>query len=114
MENNTGIDLMLVEKFNPETYMKGFGDELIDKLQEQLDDFTCYCDVDSEVECKDKAGFNKAVKEALMPIVKEYLSFYMDQIGMFLNLTYDVKTRKYTFEGKEFDDIPEVFKAKEE
>lgn len=109
-ENDAQIALMVVEQFNPEEYMERFGEELIEKLQEQLDDFTCYCDMDSEVFCKDTNEFNKAVKEALMPIIKEYLSFYMDKVGMHLNLTYNVKTRKYTYEGKEFDSIPEVFK----
>lgn len=109
-ENDTQIALMVVKQFNPEKYMERFGEELIEKLQEQLDDFTCFCDIDSEIFCKDKNEFNKAVKEALMPIIKEHLSFYMDQVGDHLDLTYDVKTKKYTYEGKEFDSIPEMFK----
>lgn len=113
-ENNTEIALLIVDKFNPETYMERFGEELIDKLQEQLSDFTLYCDLDSEVECKNVAEFNRAVKEALMPVINEHLSFYADQVGEPLNLTYDVKTRKYTWEEKEYDVIPEAFKRKEE
>ena len=112
--NNTSIVLMTVSQFNPETYMGGFGEELIERLQEQLDDFTGMCNVDSEIYCSDKTAFNKAVKEVLMPVIKEHLSFHLDQVGHHLTLTYDVETRKYTWEGNEFDEIPEVFKSKEE
>ena len=107
--NNTEIVLMIVDQFNPETCMEEFGEEIIDKLQGQLDDFTCLFNSDSEVICMNKPKFNKAVKDALMPIIKEHLSFHMDQVGNHLNLTYDVKTRKYIYEGKEFDELPEVF-----
>lgn len=109
-ENDTGIALFAVQEFNPEPYMERFGEELIEKLQEQLDNFTSGIDGDPEVCCNHIPAFNRAVKEALMPVIKDHISYYMAQVGNPLTLTYDVKTRKYTWEGKEYDVIPEAFK----
>lgn len=111
--NNTEISLMSVRQFNPERHVDRYGEELIEKLDEELGDFTCGTEAESEVYCKDVAKFNKAVKEALMPLIKEHLSFYMDMVGDHFNITYNVKTRKYTWQGKEYDSLPDAFKEKE-
>ena len=112
--NNTEISLLSVRQFNPEKHMERYGEELIEKLDEHLGDFTCGTEAESEVDCKDVAKFNKAVKDSLMPLIKEHLSFYMDMVGERFNITYDVKTRKYTWQGKEYDSLPDAFKEKEE
>ena len=111
--NNTEISLLSVRQFNPEKHVERYGEELIEKLDEDLGDFTCGTEAESEVYCKDVAKFNKDVKEALMPLIKEHLSFYMDMVGDHFNITYDVKTRKYTWQGKEYDSLPDAFKEKE-
>lgn len=113
-ENDPEICLMSVHQFNPEKYVERYGEEFIEKLDEDLGDFTYGTEAESEVFCKDVAKFNKAVKEALMPLIKEHLSFHMDMVGSHFNITYNVKTRKYTWEGNEYDVIPEAFKYKEE
>ena len=112
-ENDTEISLLSVRQFNPEKHVEHYGEELIEKLNEDLGDFTYGIEAESEVYCKDVAKFNKAVKEALMPLIKEHLSFYMDMVGDHFNITYDVKTRKYTWQGKEYDSLPDAFKDKE-
>lgn len=111
--NDTEISLLSVRQFNPEKHVERYGEELIEKLDEDLGDFTYGTESESEVYCKDVAKFNKAVKEALMPLIKEHLSFYMDMVGDHFNITYNVKTRKYTWEEKEYDSLPEAFKEKE-
>lgn len=58
-------------------------------------------------------SIEEAVKEALMPLIKEHLSFYMDMVGDHFNITYDVKTRKYTWQGKEYDSLPDAFKEED-
>lgn len=113
-ENDTEISLMSVRQFNPERHVEHYGEELIEKLDEDLGDFTYGTEAVSEVFCKDVTKFNKAVKEALMPLIKEHLSFYMDMVGSHFNITYNVKTRKYTWQGKEYDSLPDAFKMKEE
>lgn len=112
-ENDTEISLLSVRQFNPEKHVERYGEELIEKLDEDLGDFTCGTEAESEVYCKDVAKFNKAVKEALMPLIREHLSFYMDMVGDHFNITYNVKTRKYTWRGKEYDSLPDAFKEKE-
>lgn len=112
-ENDTEISLLSVRQFNPEKHVERYGEELIEKLDEDLGDFTCGTEAESEVYCKDVTKFNKAVKEALMPLIKEHLSFYMDMVGEHFNITYDVKTRKYNWQGKEYDSLPDAFKGKE-
>lgn len=112
--DNTEIYLMTVRQYNPETYLERFGENLIDGLDESLADFTSGTSVESEVFCKDVTKFNKAVKEALMPLIKEHLSFHMDMVGEHFNITYNVKTRKYTWKEKEYDSLPDEFKCKEE
>ena len=69
---------------------------------------------DSKVYCRSKDLFNCKVKDALMPSVKECLSFDTDQIGSYLSLTYNVETRKYYWNGMEYDSVPAAFKLKEE
>ena len=113
-ENDTEISLLSVRQFNPEKHVERYGEELIEKLDEDLGDFTYGTEAESEVYCKDVAKFNKAVKEALMPLIKEHLSFHMDMVGEHFNITYNVKTRKYTWQGKEYDSLPDAFKEKEE
>lgn len=113
-DNDTEISLMSVRQFNPEKHVERYGEELIEKLDEDLGDFTYGTEAESEVYCKDVTKFNKAVKEALMPLIKEHLSFHMDMVGSHFNITYDVKTRKYTWQGKEYDSLPDSFKEKEE
>ena len=110
--NNTEIYLMTVRQYNPETYLERFGEDLIDMLNEDLSEFTSGTEVESKVYCKDKSKFNEAVKSALMPIIKKHLSFNMDLVGDILDLTYNVETRKYTWNGKEFDVLPDEFKCK--
>lgn len=112
-ENDTEISLLSVRQFNPEKHVERYGEELIEKLDEDLADFTYGTEAESEVYCKDVTKFNKAVKEALMPLIKEHLSFHMDMVGDHFNITYDVKTRKYTWQGKEYDSLPDAFKEKE-
>ena len=112
-ENDTEISLLSVRQFNPEKHVERYGGELIEKLDEDLGDFTCGTEAESKVYCKDVAKFNKAVKEALMPLIKEHLSFYMDMVGDHFNITYNVKTRKYTWQGMEYDSLPDAFKEKE-
>lgn len=112
-ENNTEIILLSVRQFNPEKHVERYGEELIDGLDESLADFTSGTEVESEVFCKDVTKFNKAVKEALMPLIKEHLSFHMDMVGEHFNITYNVKTRKYTWNEKEYDVLPDAFKVKE-
>lgn len=111
--NDTEISLLSVRQFNPEKHVERYGEELIEKLNEDLGDFTYGTEIESEVYCMDVAKFNKAVKEALMPLIKEHLSFYMDMVGDHFNITYNVKTRKYTWQGKEYDSLPDAFKEKE-
>lgn len=111
--NNTEISLLSVRQFNPEKHVERYGEELIEKLDEDLGDFTYGTEAESEVFCKDVTKFNKAVKEALMPLIKEHLSFHMDMVGEYFNITYNVKTRKYTWQGKEYDSFPDAFKEKE-
>ena len=111
--NDTEISLLSVRQFNPEKHVERYGEELIEKLDEDLGDFTYGTEAESEVYCKDVTKFNKAVKEALMPLIKEHLSFYMDMVGEHFNITYDVKTRKYTWQGKVYDSLPDAFKEKE-
>lgn len=111
-ENNTEIYLMVVEQFNIEKSLERYGEILVEYLDEQLFDFTS-CE-DSKVYCRAQDLFNKKLKDALMPIVKECLSFDTDQIGMYLSLTYNVETRKYNWDGVEYDTVPEAFKVKEE
>lgn len=112
-DNDTEISLLSVRQFNPEKHVERYGEELIEKLDEDLGDFTYGTEAESEVYCKDVTKFNKAVKEALMPLIKEHLSFYMDMVGEHFNITYNVKTRKYTWQGKEYDSLPDAFKEKE-
>lgn len=112
-DNNTEISLLSVRQFNPKKHVERYGEELIEKLDEDLGDFTYGTEAESEVYCKDVTKFNKAVKEALMPLIKEHLSFYMDMVGEHFNITYNVKTRKYTWQGKEYDSLPDAFKEKE-
>ena len=112
--NDTEISLLSVRQFNPEKHVEHYGEELIEKLDEDLGDFTFGTEADSEVYCKDVAKFNKAVKEALMPLIKEHLSFHMDMVGDHFNITYNVKTRKYNWQGKEYDSLPDAFKEKDE
>lgn len=112
--DNTEIYLMTVRQYNPETYLERFGEDLIDGLDESLADFTSGTEVDSEVYCKDKSKFNEAVKSALMPLIKKHLTFNMDLVGDILDLTYNVETRKYTWQEKEYDVLPDEFKCKEE
>ena len=111
--NDTEISLLSVRQFNPEKHVERYGEELIEKLDEDLGDFTYGTEAESEVFCKDVTKFNKAVKEALMPLIKEHLSFHMDMVGEHFNITYNVKTRKYTWQGKEYDSLPDAFKEKE-
>ena len=111
--NDTEISLLSVRQFNPEKHVERYGEELIEKLDEDLGDFTCGTEAESEVYCKDVAKFNKAVKEALMPLIKEHLSFYMDMVGEHFNITYNVKTREYTWQGNKYDSLPDAFKEKE-
>lgn len=112
-ENDTEISLLSVRQFNPEKHVERYGEELIEKLDEDLGDFTYGTEAESKVYCKDVAKFNRAVKEALMPLIKEHLSFYMDMVGDHFNITYNVKTRKYTWQGKQYDSLPDAFKEKE-
>lgn len=112
-DNDTEISLLSVRQFNPEKHVERYGEELIEKLDEDLGDFTYGTEAESEVYCKDVSKFNKAVKEALMPLIREHLSFYMDMVGDHFNITYNVKTRKYTWQGKEYDSLPDAFKEKE-
>ena len=111
-ENNAEIYLMVAEQFSIEKSLERYGEILVEYLDEQLFDFTS-CE-DSKVYCRSKDLFNCKVKDALMPIVKECLSFDTDQIGANLTLTYNVETRKYYWNGVEYDSVPEAFKLKEE
>lgn len=110
-ENNTEIYLMVVDQFNIEKSMGCYGEILLEYLDEQLFDFTSF--EDSKVSCKCKELFNQKVKEALIPIIKECLSFDTDQVGNILTLTYNVDTRKYNWNGEEHDAVPEAFRKKE-
>ena len=109
-ENNAEIYLMVVEQFNVEKSLERYGEILVDYLDEQLFDFTS-CD-DSNVSCKCADLFNQKVKEALMPIVRECLSFDTDKVGHHLTLTYNVEIRKYCWNGVEYDAIPDAFRLK--
>ena len=111
-ENNTEICLMVVEQFSIEKSLECYGEILVEYLDEQLFDFTS-CE-DSQVYCRSIDLFNKKIKDSLMPIVKECLSFDTDQIGSYLSLTYNVETRKYYWNGEEYDSVPAAFKLKEE
>lgn len=111
-ENNAEIYLMLVEPFSIEKSLEHYGEILVEYLDEQLYDFTL-CE-DSKVYCSDNDLFNRRIKEALMPIIKECLSFDTDQVGTYLALTYNVDTRKYYWNGEEYDAVPEAFRKKED
>ncbi len=110
-ENNTEIYLMVVSQFNIEKSLECYGETLVEYLDEQLFDFTSF--EDSRVYCRYNNVFNQKIKEALMPIVKECLTFEADQVGHILLLTYNVETRKYSWNGEEYDVIPDAFKCKE-
>lgn len=110
-ENNTEIYLMVVSQFNIEKSLECYGETLVEYLDEQLFDFTSL--EDSRVYCRYNNVFNQKIKEALMPIVKECLTFETDQVGHILSLTYNVETRKYSWNGEEYDVIPDAFKCKE-
>lgn len=112
-ENNTEIYLMVARQFNPEDRLSRYGEDLIDYLEDQLCDFVHGTDSDSGVSCSDLVLFNQKVKESLLPLVKEYLTFVDDMVGDILSLTYNVETRKYSWNGEEYDEIPEAFKEKE-
>ena len=111
-ENNTEIYLMVVEQFSIEKSLERYGEILVEYLDEQLADFTLL--EDSRVSCRSKDLFNQKVKESLMPIAKECLSFETDMVGYHLSLTYNVETRKYNWNGVEYEAVPEAFKVKEE
>ena len=113
-ENNTEIHLMVARQFNPEDRLSRYGEDLIDYLEDQLCDFTHGTDSDSGVSCSDLVLFNRKVKESLLPLVKEFLRFQDDMVGDILSLNYNVETRKYSWNGEEYDEIPEAFKEKEE
>lgn len=102
--NNTEIYLMTVHVFNVENYLDNFGESIIDLLDCNLYDFTN--NIDSEVYCNNKEEFNKEVKSALLPLIKKYISFNFDAIGDFLDITYNVKTRKYYWKGQEYNNLP--------
>ena len=110
-ENDTEIFLMVARQFNVEKSLERYGEDLVDYLEEQLYDFTA-CE-DSKVTCQCVDSFKRKVKEALLPVIKECLSFYIDQAGQYLTLTYNVETRKYYWNGEECEAIPDVFKSKE-
>ena len=84
----------------------------MDYLDERLYDFTGL--EDSKVSCQCGDLFNQKVKEALVPVIKECLSFYIDQAGRCLTLAYNVETRKYYWNGEEYETLPEAFKQKGE
>ena len=94
--------------------MNRYGEDLIDYLEDQLYDFTHGTDLDSGVSCSNLVLFNQKVKESLLSLVKEFLSFVDDTVGDILSLTYNVETRKYYWNGIEYDAVPEAFKEKEE
>lgn len=112
-ENNSEIYLMVARQFNPEDRLSRYGEELIDYLEDQLCEFTHGVDSDSGVSCSNLVLFNRKVKESLLPLVKEFLRFQDDMVGDILSLTYNVETRKYSWNGEEYDEIPEAFKEKE-
>lgn len=112
-ENNSEIYLMVAKQFNPEDRFNRYGENIIDYLEDQLCDFTHGIDSDSGVSCSNLVLFNRNVKESLLPLVKEFLRFQDDMVGDILSLTYNVETRKYDWNGKEYDEIPEAFKEKE-
>ena len=111
-ENNTEICLMVARQFNPEDRLNRYGEDLIDYLEDQLCDFTHGTDSDSGVSCSDLVLFNQKVKESLLPLVKEYLTFVDDMVGDILSLTYNVETRKYYWNGEEYDAVPDAFKKR--
>lgn len=112
-ENNTEIYLMVARQFNPESRLNRYGEDFIDYLEDQLCDFTHGTDLDSGVSCSNIVLFNQKVKESLLPLVKEYLSFVDDMVGDILSLTYNVETCKYYWNGEEYDAVPEAFRKKE-
>lgn len=112
-ENNSEIYLMVARQFNPEGRLNRYGEDLIDYLEDQLCDFTHGTDSDSGVSCSNLVLFNQKVKESLLPLVKEYLTFVDDMVGDILSLTYNVETRKYYWNGIEYDAVPEAFKKNE-
>ena len=111
-ENNTEIYLMVARQFNPEDRLNRYGENILDYLEEQLCDFTYGTDLDSGVSCSNLVLFNQKVKESLLPLVKEYLTFVDDMVGDILSLTYNVGTRKYYWNGEEYDAVPDAFKQK--
>lgn len=111
-ENNTEIYLMVARQFNPEDRLNRYGEDLIDYLEEQLCDFTYGIDLDSGVSCSNLVLFNQKVKESLLPLVKEYLTFVDDMVGDLLSLTYNVETCKYYWNGEEYENLPDAFKQK--
>ena len=113
-ENNAEIYLMVARQFNPEDRLNRYGEDFIDYLEDQLCDFTHGTDSDSGGSCSNLVLFNQKVKESLLPLVKEYLTFVDDMVGDILSLTYNVETRKYYWNGEEYDAVPEAFRKKEE
>ena len=111
-ENNSEIYLMVARQFNPESRLNRYGEDLIDYLEDQLCYFTHGTDSDSGVSCSNLVLFNQKVKESLLPLVKEYLTFVDDIVGDILSLTYNVETRKYYWNGEEYDAVPDAFKQK--
>ena len=112
-ENNAEIYLMVARQFNPEDRLDRYGENLIEYLEDQLYDFAHGTDSDTGVCCSNLVLFNQKVKESLIPLVKEFLNFQDDMVGDILTLTYNVETRKYTWNGEEYDVIPDAFKCKE-
>jgi hypothetical protein len=111
-ENNTEIYLMVARQFNPENLLDRYGEVLINYMEDQLYDFTHGADSDPGVCCNNIVLFNQKVKEALVPLVKEYVSFRDDMVGDILTLTYNVETCKYYWNGVEYDAIPDAFRFK--
>lgn len=111
-ENNSEIYLMVARQFNPEGRLNRYGEDLIDYLEDQLCDFTHGTDSDPGVSCSNLVLFNQKVKESLIPLVKEYLTFVDDMVGDILSLTYNVETCKYCWNGEEYDAVPEAFKQR--
>lgn len=111
-ENSLDINLYVVEKYNPEKYLNKFGSHLLDLLNDNLIDYMEGIDVESEVYCpvNKEDEFNQKVKDALLPLINEYVSFHMDMKGTFLELKYNVKYRVYLIGDTEYTEIPEKFK----
>lgn len=107
------IVILEVENFNPQPVLNKVSGFIIDKLQEEMDNFNPSLEYLSEVICKSKDEFNNEIIQVIKPVIDKYIKYNNQTIGDEISgLLYNVETKKFKYMNVEYDELPEKFRKR--